>query len=360
MNKYLLARPFAFLFASLFLVGACITTGEDVVRVTSVQGESGVLKAEERAQIEEIKKSRTESKLDPDLSAVIQETKHYSIKEYLATNPAVGSSEGEDYKVGGYDVLRIEVYEEKDLSRDAVRVSADGQITFPLVGRLKVDDLTTSEIESLISRKLSEGQYLLSAHVSVMVTDYKSKRYMVLGSVITPGTQPLQAQERLMDALSKAGGVVTAKGGYSVAEKAGNKAMIIRTEKPGTANERKIVINLDLQALLSGKDQVANLLLKDKDVVYVPTAEYFYIIGQVKAPGSFAIPDKEITLVEAISMAGGFTPISARNRTRIIRVEGGVEKIIQVKVDAITEAGMKIKDVVIQPNDVIVVPESFF
>lgn len=358
MNKYLSARLFAFLFASLFLVGACITTGEDVVRVTSVQGESGVLKAEERAQIEEIKKSRTESKLDPDLSAVIQETKHYSIKEYLATNPAVGNSEGEDYKVGGYDVLRIEVYEEKDLSRDAVRVSADGQITFPLVGRLKVDDLTTSEIESLISRKLSEGQYLLNAHVSVMVTDYKSKRYMVLGSVLTPGTQPLQAQERLMDAISKAGGVVTTRAGSVGA--ASNKAMIIRTEKPGAASERKIVINLDLHALLSGKDQVANLLLKDKDVVYVPTAEYFYIIGQVKAPGVFAIPDKEITLVEAISMAGGFTPISARNRTRIIRVEGGVEKIIQVKVDAITEAGMKIKDVVIQPNDVIVVPESFF
>ena len=59
-------------------------------------------------------------------------------------------------------------------------------------------------------------------------------------------------------------------------------------------------------------------------------------------------------------MAGGFTPIAARNRTRIIRVENGVEKIIQVKVDAITEAGMKIKDVMIRANDVIVVPESFF
>jgi polysaccharide export outer membrane protein len=59
-------------------------------------------------------------------------------------------------------------------------------------------------------------------------------------------------------------------------------------------------------------------------------------------------------------MAGGFTRIASRNKTRIIRVEEGVEKIIQVKVDAITKAGKKIQDVVIQPNDVIVVPESFF
>jgi polysaccharide export outer membrane protein len=233
-----------------------------------------------------------------------------------------------------------------------VRVSADGFISFPLVGRLKVDNMTPSEIETLIARKLAEQKYLLDAHVSVMVTDYKSKRYMVLGAVSAPGATPLQAEERVLDAISKAAGVVT--------ERAGKKALIIRTENPGTAKERKIAIDIDLQGLLKGKDQRANLALMDKDVFYVPTAEYFYIMGQVKAPGSFTIPDKEITLVEAISMAGGFTPIAARNRTRIIRLENGVEKVIQVKVDAITEAGMKIKDVMIQANDVIVVPESFF
>ncbi|NVM20671.1 MAG: hypothetical protein HWN68_02685 [Desulfobacterales bacterium] len=59
-------------------------------------------------------------------------------------------------------------------------------------------------------------------------------------------------------------------------------------------------------------------------------------------------------------MAGGFTPIAARNRTRIIRVENGVEKVIEVKVDAITSAGKKIQDVIIRADDVIVVPESFF
>ena len=59
-------------------------------------------------------------------------------------------------------------------------------------------------------------------------------------------------------------------------------------------------------------------------------------------------------------MAEGFTPVASRNKTRIIRVENGVEKIIQIKVDAITDAGKKIQDVLIQPNDIIVVPESFF
>ena len=68
----------------------------------------------------------------------------------------------------------------------------------------------------------------------------------------------------------------------------------------------------------------------------------------------------DITLVEAISMAGGFTKIAARNRTRIVRMEDGIEKIIVVKVDAITRAGKKGQDILLRPGDVIVVPESFF
>jgi polysaccharide export outer membrane protein len=262
-------------------------------------------------------------------------------------------TDGIDYKVGGYDVLNIMVYEEKDLSRTAVRVSSDGYISFPLIGRIKIDNLTTSEIEDLMSRKLAEEQYLLDAHVSVMVTGYNSKRFLVLGAVEVPGSYSLEARERVLDAISRAKGI-------DPDQKASKRAMIIRTIDPNTNHEHKMVINIDLQNILKKGDQISNIQLIDKDVLYIPTADNFYIIGQVTKPGSYMIPEREITLVEAIGMAGGFTRIAARNRTRIVRVEDGVEKILQVKVDAITKAGKKIQDVVIQPNDVIVVPESFF
>jgi polysaccharide export outer membrane protein len=344
---------FLIILAAALFIGACASGDGEVVKVTPVQTSPlGILKAEDRAKLEEIKKSTVQETLDPTLSALLEETPHFSITEYLRKHPEVTGQAGQDYRVGGYDVLSITVYEEKDLSREAVRVAADGYISFPLIGRLKVDNLTTAEIEKLIAQKLAEGKYLLDAHVSVMVNDYKSKKYLVLGSVKSPASYPLQAQERVLDAISKAGGLEF--------EKTGKKGMIIRTENPNTANERKIVINFDLMSLLKGKDQVSNIFLADKDVLYVPPAEHFYIIGQVKLPGSHPITDREITLVEAISMAGGFTPIAARNRTRIIRVENGVEKIIEVQVDSITGAGKKIQDVVIQPNDIIFVPESFF
>jgi polysaccharide export outer membrane protein len=126
------------------------------------------------------------------------------------------------------------------------------------------------------------------------------------------------------------------------------------------ASEKKIVIRIDLSGLLKGGDQVSNLLMHNEDLLYIPKAENFYIIGQVKEPGSYPILEKEITLVEAISMAGGFTPIAARNRTRVVRVENGVEKIYEIRVDEITQSGKKALDVRIEPGDVIVVPESFF
>ncbi|MFC1823327.1 polysaccharide biosynthesis/export family protein [Thermodesulfobacteriota bacterium] len=355
-------RFYHFFIAIALLMAACSIGGE-VVKITTVEkGTYEGLRDEDLERLDEIKKSRTDKKIDPSLSNVIEETPHFTVAEYKKRFPKEASRAGKEYKVGGLDVLQITVYEEKDLSRKAVKVSGNGYISFPLIGRIRVEGLTTSEIEKFIEHRLAKGQYLLDAHVSVMVTGYNSKRFLVLGTVTKPGSYPLRVEERILDAISKAGGIRRASESYSTtrAGRAGKKGMVVRTQNPDTPKERKIVVKINLHDLLEGRDPASNIYMMDKDMLFIPTAEHFYIIGEVKRPGSYSLPDEEITLVEAISMAGGFTNVAARNRTRIIRVEEGVEKIIQVKVDAITRAGQKIKDVIIQPDDVIVVPESFF
>jgi polysaccharide export outer membrane protein len=340
------------LLAPLLLIFAC-TTGGDAVQDTTVSNEAlKGLEEKDFSLLAEIKKEKQSKGEDVGLKSVIKETPNYNVAEYLALHQNAKTSMLQDYRVGGYDVLHVIVYEEADLSRENIRVSADGYISFPLIGRVKVDGLTTSEIETFISRKLAEGQFVLDAHVAVLVSDYKSKQFMVLGSVKAPGTYPLQGKERVLDAISRAGGIDFEQGG--------KEGMIIRTEKPNTSSEQKVVIRFELTNLLKGGDQTSNLFLANEDLVYIPKAEYFYVIGQVENPGSYPYLEKEVTLVEALSMAGGFTPIAARNRTRIIRQEEGAEKTITVKVDEITRAGKKSLDVRIEPGDVIVVPESFF
>jgi len=338
--------------ALALLVSGC-AIGGDVVRVTDVTAKADKgLGQKELARLAEIKGTEQKGKNGSGLSQVIKETPNYTLTEYLRLHPEAINPAAMDYKVGGYDTLDIMVYEEADLSRQGVRVSPDGQITFPLIGRVQVGDLTASEIERRVANKLAQGQFLNNAHVSVTVSGYNSRKFMVLGPVNQPGTYPLKAQERVLDAISKAGGIDFQQGG--------NELMIVRTLSPDRAAEKKVVIRISLPALLNEGDQASNLLLLDKDLLYFPKVKHFYILGQVQKPGSFPYHGKNISLVEAISMAGGFTELASRNRTRIVRLEGEKELLIEVKVDAIPRAGKKGQDVTIAPGDVIIVPESFF
>ena len=86
-----------------------------------------------------------------------------------------------------------------------------------------------------------------------------------------------------------------------------------------------------------------------------------FVFGQVNKPGAVELPtETKMTVLEAISQAGGFTRIAAPDRSRVIRSVDGVSQSFTVEVSAITHGGQKDKDIVLEPNDVIFVPESMF
>lgn len=86
-----------------------------------------------------------------------------------------------------------------------------------------------------------------------------------------------------------------------------------------------------------------------------------YVLGQVKKPSSISItPEKTMTLLEAITSAGGFTDIAAISKVRILRMENGIQKSIEVDVSQITKEGNKQYDVPLKPADVVFVPQSLF
>jgi polysaccharide export outer membrane protein len=88
---------------------------------------------------------------------------------------------------------------------------------------------------------------------------------------------------------------------------------------------------------------------------------YVFVTGAVNKPGSYSLPiERPTTVMEAITMAGGFADEASLNGTRIIRIDHGQEKTIQVKVNDIIKKGNKTEDVVVWPSDIIFVPESFF
>jgi polysaccharide export outer membrane protein len=67
-----------------------------------------------------------------------------------------------------------------------------------------------------------------------------------------------------------------------------------------------------------------------------------------------------MTAVDAIALAGGFTDIAAGNGTKVIRTRGNKKEVRQVPVESILKGGSSSQDVLLEPNDTVVVPESFF
>lgn len=92
------------------------------------------------------------------------------------------------------------------------------------------------------------------------------------------------------------------------------------------------------------------------------SAKQVYVLGEVKNPGAIPLPTESgLTVLEAISLAGGFTPVAAQDRTRIIRSlpDGRTENLV-IAVSLITRGGEKAKDLPLIPSDVVFVPQSLF
>ncbi|MBW2248658.1 MAG: SLBB domain-containing protein [Deltaproteobacteria bacterium] len=245
-------------------------------------------------------------------------------------------ADAQDYVVGEGDVLKIVVYENEDLTT-TVRISGEEIILVPLIGRVDVKGLSISQIDEKIKNRLADG-YLVDPHVSIFIEEFRSKNVTVLGQINKPGLYELQEETTLLELLSKAGGVK---------DDAGSHAIIKRKHQPD-GNPAKI-IRVDLKRLLEEGDTTLNVTVMDQDSIYITKADLFYINGQVKKPAAYKW-DPDTTLLKAVTMAGGFTDIASRRRIKIIRKINGKEAVLsKARVDES-----------ILPDDIIVVPESFF
>ena len=107
-----------------------------------------------------------------------------------------------DYALGTGDMVRIQVYDEKDLYLES-RVSDRGTISYPFLGELQVSGLTPGQLENRISLRL-KGDYLINPKVSVDILEYR--QFYVNGEVKQPGGFPFQPGITVRKAVSIAGG----------------------------------------------------------------------------------------------------------------------------------------------------------
>src|SRR5271167_4081885 len=125
---------------------------------------------------------------------------------------AAARSGPHEYVIGDGDMLAIEVFDVKELSRD-VRVSQTGTIGIPLVPvRLHIAGLTEIQAEQKISEVLEANGLVSNAAVSVTVKDHKSKPITIVGAVMHPMVYQADRQVTLLEVLAEAGGIANDAG----------------------------------------------------------------------------------------------------------------------------------------------------
>ena len=288
---------------------------------------------------------------------------------------------GADYEIGPGDVLKVVVLGQAEMSGE-FRVDPEGMINYPILGKIKASGHSALEVERKLTLLLADG-YLRRPQVTVTVAEYASQKVFVTGEVSRPGAWALKADRSLLALLSELG---------PLGPNAGHEVIVIRPPAAGPAEATADtpaappaeggegeappdassttttttvpaapdaatalpfavpgaeVFRISLLELQSGNPE-KNLPLQAGDTVYVPKAAQVYVMGSVARPGALRYQEG-MTVLQALTLAGGVTERGSAGRTKVIRIVGG--KKVEKKV--------KPTDLV-QPEDTLMVPERFF
>ncbi len=281
-----------------------------------------------------------------------------------------------DYRIGPQDLLDISIFEAPELNR-SLRVSANGEISMPLVGGVNALGLTSKELENSLQDKLL--RYMKDPHVSVLVTSIESHPISVIGEVNKPGVFQVREPKSLLEVLSL---------GQGLSPDAGDEVLVIRgaavesdgagfmqVDSPGKTQEMTEpesdahpqpssqtsgnTTYVKLEDLLASGDSRLNVPVYPGDVVEVTKAGIVYVVGGVKRPGGFVMKNSEsLSVLQAIALAEGLTDTSAKSRARIIRADEKSGKRIEIPINLAKILSGKSPDEVLQPADIVFVPDS--
>jgi polysaccharide export outer membrane protein len=241
--------------------------------------------------------------------------------------------------IGPGDELEITVYGAPDLSGHP-RVSADGNISMPLIGYVRIAGLSSSEAEGAIEAVLRQNNVVNDPQVSVYVKEYTSSGISVAGEVAKPGFYSAVGPHRLFDVLQAAGGTT---------DKAANKVIIShRGQKEATT----LSISKNPAEMTA-----SNVELQPGDTVVVPKAGIVYVLGEVTRPGGYVLNSSGgITVLQVVAVAGGPTHVASAGKTRLLhRTENGFQ---EQQIDVTKLLRGKAHDVSLRDEDILFIPSS--
>jgi polysaccharide biosynthesis/export protein len=248
------------------------------------------------------------------------------------------NAEMKGYALYPGDLIAIDVFDQPDLTL-VVRVPPNGGIRFPLLGEIPlVVGREINEFADELKRRL-EKDYLQQVTLTVTVREFAKRRAYVMGSVAHPDALDLAPFSR-----TTALGAIGESGGFL--DEANRDSVVVLRD--GVQGKDAIAI-----AVGSPGHAARDVVLQPNDIVMVSRLDRIYVTGQVSHPGSVNLPFAHTTALSAIGEAGGFLDEANRDAVVVLREGklGGASTTI-----ALGALGHGPKDVILQPNDTVIVP----
>ncbi|MCP2729657.1 SLBB domain-containing protein [Limnofasciculus baicalensis] len=293
-----------------------------------------------------------------------------------------------DYTLGGGDRIRLDILEVPQYSGEYL-IPPGGFLALPLIGSVSVQGLTLEQAAQTISSRYNS--VLKRPIVSVILINPRPVNILVSGEVNRPGyyALPLTTVSGNQTAVESATLTVALQQAGGITLSADIRQVQIRRRQ---TNGVEKVSQIDLWNLVQTGNQRQNLLLRDGDVIFVPTAtsvnlaeaqriaatgfapatntpRTVAVIGEVNRPGGYVLIGGNTattqgnqgfpTVTRAIQLAGGIKPMADIRRISIRRVtQAGGEQMISIDLWQLIQAGDFHQDTVVQDGDTIIIPTA--
>lgn len=166
-----------------------------------------------------------------------------------------------DYQIAVRDTIQFQIYNQVDVTT-VQRVTANGEVRLPLIGTVKVAQLTLRAAEHLLEKLYRDGGYYVNPQVILSVQQYDDKFVAVLGQVKDPARIPMDSETTTIGILH----AITEVGGFTRVAQT-DAVQVLRKGADGK-DERLIVNTNALLTPTSGQTDEFQLL--PGDIVFVP------------------------------------------------------------------------------------------
>jgi len=255
-----------------------------------------------------------------------------------------------EYKIGAGDILEITIWKGTTGGKEIIPVKPNGTISFGFIDDLYVHGLTATTLDKKITKELKK--YIKTPRIDVIVKEYKSKFVTVMGALgyhtrASKGKYELKGRMTLLEMLSDSVGV----------SKDANLSNVRVRRKSGQT------LTLDLYKAINQGDLTQDIVLNDRDFIYVPAitkeARRVYVFGEVEKPGVYTFTGAHMTLFDAISQAGGVSIFATSKSTKIVRGDVTRPEVLSSDLKKLLEEGDQTQNVLLANGDLVYVPRSF-